>query len=89
MSTSGIYANWLKVQHPNEVFPQMKSGGFQKPFFFGGSQVPINLGLPDETTKGEYIDTIQVAHNASVVGRGIHTTSSKHNRIRLPKNFKK
>jgi len=37
-----------KVSHPNlsTTIPQMRSGGFQSPFFFGGSQVPIALGMP-------------------------------------------
>jgi hypothetical protein len=46
---SGFYQNWIKVQNPNlpnDIIP-MQSGGFQTPFFFGGSQVPINLNLTD------------------------------------------
>ena len=46
---SGFYNNWLKVQSPNtsnDIVPMM-SGGFQTPFYFGGSQVPINLGLTE------------------------------------------
>jgi len=45
---SGIYNKWYKVEHshsPNDII-QMESGGFQKPFYFGGSQVPVNLS-PD------------------------------------------
>lgn len=36
-----------KVEHPNmsNNIPQMRSQAFQKPFYFGGSQVPVNLGL--------------------------------------------
>ena len=45
MSTSGFYNYHPKVAHPTTIFPQMESGGFQTPFFFGGSQVPVNLGL--------------------------------------------
>jgi hypothetical protein len=29
---------------------QMRSGGFQKPFFFGGSSVPYDLGIPSNVT---------------------------------------
>lgn len=39
---SGFYNNWIKVTNPNlsnDIVP-MESGGFQKPFYFGGSQVP-------------------------------------------------
>lgn len=37
-----------KVLNPNlntNSIPQTLSGGFQKPFFFGGSQVPYDLNL--------------------------------------------
>jgi hypothetical protein len=46
---SGFYNNWLKVQNPNmnnNIVP-MESGGFQQPFFFGGSQIPTALGLKE------------------------------------------
>ena len=35
-----------KVDNPRQSnnIPQTRSGGFQAPFYFGGSQVPINLG---------------------------------------------
>ena len=38
----------------NPVFRrvQTESGGFQAPMFFGGSQVPYNLGLPRGTYSG-------------------------------------
>ena len=43
-----------KVSHPNmpNNIPQMRSACFQKPFFFGGSQVPVNLGLPKQSYSG-------------------------------------
>jgi hypothetical protein len=34
-----------KVVNPNGYKLQTQSVEFQKPFFFGGSQVPITLGL--------------------------------------------
>lgn len=41
-----------KVANPymSNNIPQMRSLAFQKPFYFGGSQVPTNLGL----IKGDY-----------------------------------
>lgn len=42
---SGFYNVWPKVLHPDEVLPQMTSGGYQKPFYFGGSQVPESIGI--------------------------------------------
>lgn len=43
-----------KVSHPwmsNEIV-QMESGAEQKPFYFGGSQVPISLGLTQSSFDG-------------------------------------
>jgi len=42
---SGVYNNWIKVLYPNmpNDIVQMKSGGFQPPFYFGGSQVPLYI----------------------------------------------
>ena len=43
-----------KVEHPNmsNNIPQMRSACFQKPFYFGASAVPINLGLPKQSYSG-------------------------------------
>jgi hypothetical protein len=43
-----------KVFHPemSNNIPQMRSSCFQKPFFFGGSQVPVNLGLSKQSYSG-------------------------------------
>lgn len=59
---SGFYNNWLKVQHPEKNYIQTTSEGYQKPFYFGGSQVPlvlyhykennINGGFINESFKG-------------------------------------
>lgn len=48
------YAYQPKVENPNlpTTIPQMASGGFQVPFFFGGSQVPVNLGLHPRAYNG-------------------------------------
>jgi len=47
-------AYWFKVTHPNvsENIPQLRSQVFQKPFFFGASQVPTNLGLSKQLFSG-------------------------------------
>ena len=86
MSTAGIYGYFPKVEHPNETFGQMNSDTVQTPFYFGGSQVPVNLHI----TTGSGIRT---AHKfsyedrdaLSTHGRGIHTTVAKNNNIMLPK----
>lgn len=51
------YAYNPKVSHPNMLIsriPQMKSGGYQKPFYFGGSQVPTDLFLKKKQYDGSY-----------------------------------
>jgi len=42
----GGISQW-KVNNPgmSNHIVQMRSGGFQPPFYMGGSQVPINLGI--------------------------------------------
>lgn len=43
-----------KVANPtmsNDI-PQMRSAVYQKPFYFGGSQVPVNLGLSKQSYSG-------------------------------------
>ena len=51
---SGFYNNWFKVNNPSSPndIPPMESGGYQPPFFFGGSQVPVNLGLKHTDISG-------------------------------------
>ena len=94
MSTSGIYSYWPKVNHPNAEFRQMTSGGYQPPFFFGGSQVPVNLGLDTHEIAGSgiqnYKSHVHMSEALPVsgkVGRGITTTASKSGKIFLPKHM--
>lgn len=46
---SGFYP---QVVNPNIRKVQTMSGGFQKPFYFGGSYVPIDLSLPSSSFSG-------------------------------------
>jgi len=48
---SGYYPKVLNPNMSNNI-PQMRSACFQKPFYFGGSFVPINLGLPKQSYSG-------------------------------------
>ena len=41
-----------KVLYPNGFKIQTKSNEFQTPFYFGGSQVPTGLGLPEPIYNG-------------------------------------
>lgn len=86
MSTSGIYNYHPKVEHPNKIFRQMESNEFQKPFFFGGSQVPINLDIHT----GSGIHTPYRSHTRHMVVqdaqcRGKGVTVHKNHNIYLPK----
>ena len=47
---SGGYAPL--VLNPGSYKAQTLSGGFQKPFFFGASQVPLQIGLKHGTYSG-------------------------------------
>lgn len=89
MSTSGTYNYNPKVTHPREEFIQMTSGGFQVPFFFGGSQIPINLGI----ATGSGIHTPYVSHvshmkHLTAEKRGTGLTVQKNHNIYLPKHIK-
>ena len=84
---SGIYAYWWKTQHsgaPNNI-PQMESGGYQEPFYFGGSQVPINLKLKEMRMKTGH----KVAKQTTGQGLGKQITyHEKHSRIHMPRYIK-
>jgi len=72
------YAYYPKVLEPRRIFtPQMDSGGFQTPFFFGGSQVPIDLGLINP--KHPYEDLYS---NKKLVGYGF-LKGKQHKRVNL------
>lgn len=49
---SGGYNPKVSNPYMSNDIPQMRSGEFQVPFFFGGSQVPFNLGLKEGTFSG-------------------------------------
>jgi hypothetical protein len=61
-----------KVLHPDmsNNIPQMRSGEFQTPFFFGGSQVPIDLSLPQTRYNGSY-SSDKIPSQSRPFGRGI------------------
>jgi len=91
---SGFYNNWVKVQNPNlsnDITP-MESGGFQTPFFFGGSQVPSNLGLnnTDLNISGTGLkDYSKMNFKPILKGKGIQSTNfHKQSNIHLPRYTK-
>jgi len=89
MSSSGTYGYFPKVLNPNAVLPQMESEGNQPPFFFGGSQIPINFGIPTGGGfRTRYISHKNEMQSLPATGRGIKTTMQKHHKIYLPKHMK-
>ena len=45
MSFSYAYNPKVSNPHMSNDIPQMRSDGNQSPFYFGGSQIPIDLGF--------------------------------------------
>ena len=89
MSSAGTYNYRPKVDHPNKVFHQMTSDTLQKPFFFGGSQVPVNLGLAiGSGIHTPYISHVKHMKALSAKGRGLNLTVQKNHKIYLPKCMK-
>ena len=84
---SGFYNYWPKVTHQNEIFKQMESGGYQAPFFFGGSQVPTALGIKGNGFRTNHI----VSTHVPTHGQGINkqeTYHLKHRNLHLPRHMK-
>ena len=90
MSTAGTYNYWAKVEHPHSVLPQMTSNCFLPPFFFGGSQVPNNLGIiAGSGIKRPYINSFDLKDAKSLNGRGINTSYEHTNKIMFPKHYRR
>jgi hypothetical protein len=49
---SGFYNNWVKIQNQDSNLMQMQSEAYQPPFYFGGSQVPLALGINKNISGG-------------------------------------
>lgn len=84
---SGFYNNWVKVQNPtmSNNIPQMESNGYQTPFYFGASQVPINLGL-NNSIKGGGLN--KVNFQPSNQGKKVQNSShKKYSNIHLPRKL--
>jgi len=79
MSESGFYP---KVVAPKSFRVQTESGGFQKPFYFGGAQTPIALGLPPQSFSGSGLKKMS---GEGVKSRLFHKgTPSINKPVRLP-----
>lgn len=90
MSTAGTYGYFPKIEHQNSILPQMTSDTLQPPFYFGGSQVPINIGSNAHGNgfRTKYRSVTADMKRLGVRGRGLETTYSKHHKIALPKHMK-
>jgi hypothetical protein len=88
MSSAGTYGYFPKIENQNAILPQMTSNTMQPPFFFGGSQVPINLVLPHgEGFKTSHKHSLTSMKALGARGRGLENTYSRHNRIALTKHM--
>lgn len=86
MSTAGVYNYHPKVAHPNKIYKQMESGGFQSPFFFGGSQVPLELNhMNGSGIKTPYVSHMHHMKCLNAQNRGTGLTVQKNHKIYLPK----
>jgi len=89
MSSAGTYGYFPKVEHQNTIFPQMAPDTAQPAFFFGASQVPINLGIHmGSGIRTPYLNQRRLMAVQSATGRGLKTTVLKNNKIYLPKHMK-
>ena len=90
MSTAGTYSYWPKVEHQDTIFPQMASASLQPPFFFGGSQVPVNLGVSHGSGFGfhnQHISALECMKQQNCQGRGVGVAYNRHHNIVLPKHM--
>jgi hypothetical protein len=88
MSTAGIYNFRPKVAQPHKIFQQMRSDQEMPAFFFGGSQVPIQLGIPrDGSHQSEYKQTMKKVKEMSISGNGIKTHYEHTQKIIMPKHM--
>jgi hypothetical protein len=60
------------------------------PFFYGGSQVPVNLGIRTGSgLKSKFYNSKILQGSKDLQGRGIHTTYEHTDRIMMPKHMRK
>lgn len=86
---SGIYNYWVKVHHPELTdIPPLESN--QKPFYFGGSQVPSSLGSDINDIKGNGIDNSSKMNFKPIKkGKGVQSSNfHKASNIHLPRHIK-
>jgi hypothetical protein len=77
------YAYNPKVTHPemSNNIPQMRSGGFQTPFFFGGSQVPTDLFLAKSMYNGAKGGGFHKGSPSSTIPTDMDFTTKKGSKV--------
>ena len=85
---SGTYNYQPKVNKPTmpNNIPQMEDEVLQKPFFFGGSQIPVNLGI-NEDISGKGINRKARVKNDSQSKLSQKTTIDRSSKILMPRKL--
>ena len=71
MSNSGYFPVVVGGINRSDYIQTM-SEAFQKPFFFGGSQVPVNIGLKPNTYSGSGFSSFRPMNFGKKKGSSIH-----------------
>ena len=82
---SGTYGYFPKVTHPNTILTQTLSDG-ARPFYFGASQVPIELGLRDTTINSDLRIEKEAIDSTvgKIEGKGLRGLISKRGKTVTP-----
>ena len=79
---SGGYNPKVAMPNLSNNVPPLRSGGFQPPFYFGGSQVPTDLNLKPGTFSGSGMPTEKISFGKRDIV--IHMPDKSTKRIVIP-----
>jgi len=85
---TGVYNYNPKVNNPilsNDI-PQMRDEALQKPFFFGGSQVPVNLGI-NQDISGKGLNKKSKVKNTNQSKLSQKTSIDRSSNILMPRTL--
>lgn len=85
---TGIYNYHPKVNNPSlsNNIPQMEDEALQKPFFFGGSQVPVNLGI-NQDISGKGLNKKSKVKNTNQSKLSQKTSIDRSSNILMPRTL--
>ena len=85
---TGVYNYHPKVENPtmSNNIPQMRDEALQKPFFFGGSQVPVNLGI-NQDISGTGLNKKSKVKNNSQSKLSQKTSINRSSNILMPRTL--